>query len=81
MPVISIKKPIAIKSIKDILEIEDHEAKNLYENLESGRTLAESLRALGFRSVSEIDYSSWERLRQWRSRYFPLNVKVIYDDI
>lgn len=74
--VFDITKNLAVKNIEFILDVDKNVAKVFYENMSAGKTLAQTLRLLGYHSVSQIEYHKWEMLRNWRKRHFPDNVKV-----
>ena len=74
--IIDITDILAIREVGEILELSKNEARSFFILLKSGNTLAESLRAIGVYSASEVGLQVWPSLRAWRNRYFPNNVKV-----
>ena len=74
--VVDITDILAITEIGDLLDLQKANASNFFGSLKSGKTLAESLRGIGIKSASELDLDTWIRLRSWRNRNFPDNVKI-----
>jgi hypothetical protein len=73
--VIDITGILAIKEIQELLELSNPHAGTFYMGLVYGDTLAEALRKIGIISARQIDLETWPKLRAWRDRYFPDNVK------
>jgi hypothetical protein len=70
---------LAAREIRDLLNISESEAMGFYVSLVTGCTLAQSLRKIGIKSAKQIDLETWPKLRAWRDKYFPDNVKFKID--
>ena len=74
MQVVSLEKYKQLKELTEILEettLTSSDISLLLETLHKGKTLATSLRTIGLTSAYQLPPEILERLRSFRSQYFP----------